>query len=342
MRDLISDLLKWPNSSAEIALATVISTWGSAPRKTGAKMALSTGGQMIGSVSGGCIEGEVATIAQTCLADGKPQHLSFGVADETAWSVGLACGGKIELFVETVSADFIDKIAHWLEHEESAIIATVIRGDNTWFGRKWAYTHAELDAPHDTLPAPILVALRQARAQRQPTRQPIPELELELFIEPLLPRPQLVIIGGVHIAQALIPIAECVGFRPIVIDPRRAFANTARFPHITLLREWPRTALPKVALHAQTAIALLTHDPKIDDQALEQVWPHPVFYIGALGSRNTATARLARLREKGVPEGMLQRLHSPIGLDLHAQTPEEIALSIMAQIIAVWRTTGGA
>jgi xanthine dehydrogenase accessory factor len=276
------------------------------------------------------------------LATGQAQLLSFGVADETAWSVGLACGGQISVLVEPLSAELYTHLRTWLAADEAGVVATVIAGEGGEIGRKLFIPAAgspsgSIDPTHD---GTIIQAALAALATRTPQTVAVPGSDQVVFCDVLLPEPQLIIVGAVHIARSLVTLAREVGFRPIVIDPRRAFATPERFPDVRLLAEWPRQAFPKLTLTPATAVVLLTHDPKIDDQALAHLLESGVFYIGALGGRKTAQQRVARLEAQGYSAGAIGRIHAPVGLPINAATPAEIALAIMAEIIAAWRGGG--
>jgi xanthine dehydrogenase accessory factor len=340
MEEVIPAIRRWQGEGAAVALATVVQTWGSSPRKVGAKMAITADGKLSGSVSGGCVEGAVAEEAFAALASGRPKLLSFGVADETAWEVGLACGGSIQVFVEALDRDLFGAIQRLVEVERAGAVATVIAGPETLLGRKLLVdgqgvrTGCIDPALDDSIAAMLATAITRGVCQRVALTDPT----VELFMDVLLPPPALVMVGGVHIAVALASIAKTLGYRTIVIDPRAAFGSAERFPHADrLLAMWPQDAFPHIALNENTAVALLTHDPKIDDPALESVLDSPVFYIGALGSRKTHASRLARLHAAGLNEEKLAKIRGPIGLEIQAQTPEEIALAIMAEIVKVRR-----
>lgn len=338
MREIIEQAKQWRTQGEAIALATVVKTWGSAPRKVAAKMAITPSGQMAGSVSGGCVEGAVFEESVTALQSKKAKLIHYGVADETAWSVGLACGGQIDVFVQPFADDVQAQVAEWIEQEQSGAVVTVIAGSAELIGKQLTTTPAGRLTGSITPTIDQLVETQQADwfAQRKAQRVRVAD-ETELFVDVIVPAPTLIIVGGVQIAIALVRMAEVVGFRPIVIDPRRAFGSAERFPDINLIQQWPRKALANLAIHPTTAVALLTHDPKIDDQALGIVLPSSAFYVGALGSRKTAAKRVARLQAAGFSEEMLGRIYGPIGLDINAQTPEEIALAIMGEIITAYR-----
>ncbi|HSM55860.1 MAG TPA: XdhC/CoxI family protein [Candidatus Sulfomarinibacteraceae bacterium] len=340
MREIIADVDRWLDQQHPVALATVVETWGSAPRGVGAKMALTPDGQLSGSVSGGCVEGAVFEAGVETLATGQAQLLSFGVADETAWDVGLACGGQIEVFVEAMD-DVFSSARRWLNEERAGAVATVIKGPPALLGKKLLVDDAGVT--ESTLPAELAAEVAEAtqealnkgaRLRYAPDRNP----GVELFIDVIQPPETLVMVGGVHIAVALTAIAKTVGYRTIVVDPRRAFGSDERFPHVDrLIKAWPDEAFQDIILNSATAVAMLTHDPKIDDPALKAVLPSPAFYVGALGSTRTHEKRRRRLLDDGLSPDLVNRIQSPIGLDIGARTPEEIAVAVMAEVIAARR-----
>jgi len=331
MRDVLDDIEKWRAEGRRVALATVVETWGSAPRTVGGKMAVSDDRRIAGSVSGGCVEGAVVEAAGEVLASGTPRLLKFGVADDTAWSVGLACGGAIEVFVEPLAEATFGFVRDAMRTEQSVAVTTVIQGAEGAVGRKVAIAADGTTA--GDLGDPIDRETRNALSDGRSRRVTIGEDEL--FVDVLRPSARLVIVGGVHIAVALVPLAKRMGFRTVVVDPRTPFGSPARFPEADeIVSEWPDAALAKLRLNAGTAVAVLAHDPKLDDPALIAALASPAFYVGALGSTRTQEKRRARLRKAGVSEDALARLYAPIGLDIGGRSPEEIALSILAQIVA--------
>ena len=337
MSEIYPEIKKWMASGQETALATVVQTWGSSPRAVGAKMAVNEQGELCGSVSGGCVEGAVVDACLTTLEERTPDLLHFGVADETAWEVGLACGGKIDVFVQLVSETMLEGFRRAVEEKQGLVIATVITGPAAILGQhllllgdgenKGNIDHSKsaeiLSAAED--------ALKSGKCQRIDLDEGV-----EVFIDVMLPPSTLVIVGGVHIAVALVKIAKAVGYQTIIIDPRRQFGSQERFPGVDqLIQEWPVEALADIGLNSGTAVAVLTHDPKIDDPALIKALPSAAFYVGALGSQKTQSSRRERLLAEGVSPDDLARLRGPIGLDLGGRSPEEIALAIMAEIIQV-------
>ncbi|MGH2582324.1 MAG: XdhC family protein [Anaerolineales bacterium] len=330
MRELLPDLENWLNNGNRVALATVISTWGSAPRRVGSTMAVNEGGAMVGSVSGGCVEGAVVQAAREVLQTGIPKRLHFGVADETAWGVGLACGGEIDIYVQPVITLLYSKLIPKIASDLPVSIATVIEGDG--LGAQILFNdQGEVLAATDSL------TLDPSMRASQPVTRKIGNEEI--FVNPILPLPTLIMVGGVHIAVALAKIAQIENFRTVIVDPRKAFGSADRFAHADkLIQAWPPAAFAEALLSSNTALASLSHDPKIDDPALIAALKSDAFYIGALGSRKTQKKRRARLLNAGITEERLKRLNAPIGMEIGAETPEEIALAIMAQVVAAYRS----
>ena len=337
MRDILPDLDKWrAEEDKPIALATVIQTWGSSPRRAGAKMALTPDGKITGSVSGGCVEGAVFEEGVEALKSKRTKLLHIGVADETAWEVGLACGGSIDIFVKPLDAEIFKSLRSVLTKEDTAVLVTVVRGPDNLLGRELLLKEDDnvIGTISDELNGQALNLAKETLAQGE-SRRTILNDDVEVFMEVLLPPPTLVAVGGVHITIALMSLAKTLGYRTVVVDPRRAFGNEDRFPNVDqLIQAWPDEAFQEVPITRSTAIAMLTHDPKLDDPALKIALPSPAFYVGALGSKNTQAKRRQRLLDEGLTEEQLDRLHGPIGLEIGAGTPEEIAMSIMAEIVA--------
>ncbi len=348
MEEVRTTINDWREAGEPIALATVIQTWGSAPRKAGAKMALTPDGKLAGSVSGGCVEGAVFEEGRDALENQRAKLLSFGVADETAWEVGLACGGNIQVFVEPLALHgneaVYTAVDDLITHERAGATATVIGGtDERRLGHKLLLsgTGERVGGINTAVDNALIPHLQTALQQGQPRRFALevePAQTLDIFIDVYLPSPQLIMVGGVHIAIALTALAKTLGYRTIVVDPRKAFGSEARFAQADqLIQLWPQKAFAGLTVNENTAVALLTHDPKIDDPALHAVLNSPAFYIGALGSRKTHAKRVTRLEEAGFTADQISRIHGPIGLDINAQNPEEIALSVMAEIVKVRR-----
>lgn len=349
MREILAQARRWLAEGKSVAIATVVQTWGSAPRPAGSKMAVSSAGEMAGSVSGGCVEGAVVEEALGVLKAGVPKSLHYGVTDDAAWEVGLACGGQLDLLVEPLASwmaaatsgepSLLDGFESALGEGRPVARAVVLRGPARWEHRSWL---AESDgslrrSAAEVVEAAIGEGARAALRSGRPQTGTIltPEGEAQVFYDVVLPPPELVIVGGVHIAIDLNRLAKTLGYRVIVVDPRRAFGTPARFPLADeLITEWPDTALRAIGLTASTAVAALSHDPKLDDPALLVALRSPAFYVGALGSAETNRQRRERLTEAGMTEAELSRLRAPIGLPLGGRAPEEIALSILAEIVA--------
>lgn len=338
MRDVLNEVAAWTSQGKSIALATVIQTWGSSLRGVGASMAVTAGGEIAGSVSGGCVEGAVAEAGLEVLETGLPQLLAFGVADETAWEVGLSCGGSIEVFVRPLNPELIPFWQMAEKGGKSIAFVTVTHGPKHLLGKELALLEdgsvygsisSELDQRVIDLAQSTLASGSSKRVQVEPDA-------VEIFISVEFPAPTLVIVGGGHIAISLVAFAKTLGYRSIVIDPRRMFGSQARFPHADqLIQAWPDKALVETGITSHTAVATLTHDPKIDDPALKIALKSQAFYIGVLGSKKTHQARRQRLLDAGMSATQIDRLHAPIGLDLGGRSPQEIALAIMAEIIKV-------
>ncbi len=346
MREIIQAVSEWSGQGEPVAVATVIETWGSAPRGVGAKMALTPSHRIAGSVSGGCVEGAVFEAGVETLETGQPQLLQFGVADETAFeAVGLACGGSIEVFVEPLTPALRSFWQRAFDQDMPIATATIVRGPATWIGYKLLLDAAGVVAQASEVSidsdvhAQLLVATRAALEEGTSRRVELRTAQgapLMAFVEVILPKPTLVIVGAVHIAIALTSMAKAMGYRVIVVDPRSAFGNPERFPHADqIVNEHPRKAFESLTITRSTAVVTLTHDAKFDDPTLQIALNSPAFYVGALGGQKTGAARRRRLAAAGLGEAQLSRLHSPIGLDIGAHTPEEIALATMAQIVAV-------
>ncbi len=308
--------LRWHRECTGAILATVVQTWGSAPRRVGSQLAIAADGRIEGSVSGGCVEGAVVVEALDALDAGTHRLLEFGVSDEDAFAVGLACGGTIRILVEPVGTAL----------PESLLDALVSARRNR---QAIAY---EVD---------LETGARRLASDDYPDRLRMDRSGLEAdgrtFVAVHNPPLRLIVVGAVHIAQALVPMARIVGYDPVLVDPREAFASADRFPGETILQDWPDEAVAQLGLDPRTALVLLTHDPKLDDPALESGLRARCFYIGALGSTRTHGKRLDRMRAAGFAEADLARIHGPIGLDIGAAGPAEIALSILAEMTAVLR-----
>ncbi|MBK9596044.1 MAG: methylmalonyl Co-A mutase-associated GTPase MeaB [Rhodocyclales bacterium] len=322
--ELFAQLRRWRTAGKGVALATVVKTWGSSPRPEGSHLAVEAGGAFVGSVSGGCIEGAVIGEAQAAIADGQPRLLEFGVSDERAWEVGLACGGRVQVFVERADDELIERLLAERAAKRAATVVTrladgtqaLVAGDEV--SGELALTEAQREEVR-----------RRLRSDKSGTLE---SSDGTLFARCYSQAPRMVIVGAVHITQALAPMAAMAGFEVVVVDPRRAFATAERLPGVTVTTEWPDEALARIGLDAQTAVVTLSHDPKLDDPALIAALQSQCFYIGALGSSRTHARRVARLTEAGLADA-LPRIHAPVGLDLGGRSPAEIAVSVIAQVI---------
>ena len=303
--DILTPTSVWLKEKRKVALATVISTWGSAPRPVGGQMAIDSNGEIIGSVSGGCIEGAVINEGINSINDGKLRIKDYGISNDMAWEVGLACGGELKILIQPLNLE--DKIVYSIvenikNREPTKLIINCLTGsrhiDNSIINQISSYDKIK-----------------------------------EEFIHVIDPKPRLFIVGAVHIAQALISLAKTADFEIILIDPRDHFATKDRFPNCKIINEWPDTALSNFILDKATHLVTLTHDPKIDDPALIYTLKKDIGYIGSLGSKKTHNKRCERLIDIGFCQSDLSKIHGPIGLNIKAKTPAEIAISIMAEII---------
>ena len=325
---VVAQALAWRAAGRQVALATVARTWGSSPRPAGSKLAVNDAAEFVGSVSGGCIEGAVIQEALEVMASGVSRVLGFGVSDETAWEVGLACGGNVEVFVEAVApaqgkgiaTAVLEELRDARRAKRAVVLITPLDGS----------AHRVVPLASDDELAPTIASV--ARGDRA---EVIERPGRALLIEPHLAPLRLIIVGAVHVAQPLAEMAALAGFTVTIVDPRRAFATAARFPDQALIVAWPDVAVGELVPDARTAVVTLTHDPKLDDPGLVAALASPAFYIGCLGSKKTHAARLTRLGERGT--GGLDRLHGPVGLRIGARTPPEIAVSILGEIIAALR-----
>jgi xanthine dehydrogenase accessory factor len=342
MRDLLPTLTEWSEGDPLVAVATVVGTSGSTPRPMGARLLVSRDGRMAGSVSGGCLESAVVIEAQATIAgDAPPRLLHYGISDEMGWAVGLSCGGEVDIFVETLESDgsdpVIEEVRRAIETSRPVALLTVLDGDHAG-DRAAATADGGLvgSLGGSSSAAEVIAAARPRIASGLPG---VEEMSgTRVFVDPIVPAPQLIVIGAVHIAVALTTMARAAGFTVSVVDPRTAFNNVERIPDAErLVTAWPDEALPQLELGPRDAAVCLAHDPKFEDPALTSLLRTDTGYIGAIGSRGTHAKRVARLREAGFTDSEIARIHSPVGLNLGAATPEEIAIAILAEIVAVRR-----
>ena len=347
MRALIGDLDAWRAAGDKVAAATVVETWGSAPRKPGGALLIGSGGQLAGSVSGGCVEGAVIEAARDVLDGGDPRMLRFDVADDDAMAVGLPCGGRIRVFVELLSGDHVTEA--WLDAlRVGRPVARLVGLSGAWLGKSVLAVRSAEDALE------IKGALRTELNGDPPSSEAVVktlttalsggdgrtlELADELFFVGTYPaRDRLVIVGAVHIAQPLVRLSRELGYHITLVDARETLATPERFPDVDALHvEWPATLLERMTPDASTDVVVLSHDDKLDDPAIAAALRSPARYVGALGSRKRTAARAERLLKVGVTKAELEALDAPIGLDIGARTPEEIAVSILARLVEVRR-----
>jgi xanthine dehydrogenase accessory factor len=354
VRDILDPITKWWDANETFGLATVVQTFSSAPREPGAAMAVSATGEVVGSVSGGCVEGAVYELSLEVCQTGVPVGQSYGVSDDDAFAVGLTCGGIIELFVERVDqASFpeLGEVAAAVRTGTPIAVATIIEGPGEigsrriiWEGDRSAGTLGagdRLDQAVDDdargMLAQGLTGVRRYGPEGERRRD-----ELAVFVQSFAPAPRMLVFGAIDFAAAVAKAGKFLGYHVTVCDARPVFATASRFPDADeVITDWPHRYLAGISTDERTVICVLTHDPKFDVPLLEVALRRPAAYIGAMGSRRTHEDRIARLREAGLSEAELSRLRSPIGLDLGARTPEETAVAIAAELIQLrWGGSG--
>jgi xanthine dehydrogenase accessory factor len=360
MRDVLNDIMKWWEAGETFGLATVVRTFRSAPREPGAALAVSADGEVVGSVSGGCVEGAVYELCGEVIASGQPVLQTYGVSDDDAFAVGLTCGGILDIFVEPVSKELFPELgdlAAAVQREEPVAVATVITGPGKIGARRLIYAGTDADSgagaagdlgAGERLNAAVdddargMLAQGQTGVRRYGAQGERRGDELGVFVNSFAPPPRMLVFGAIDFAAAVARVGKFLGYRVTVCDARGVFATPARFRDADeVVVEWPHRYLENEAVDERTVICVLTHDPKFDVPLLEVALRTPAGYIGAMGSRRTHEDRLDRLRQAGVTEAELARLRSPIGLDLGARTPEETAVSIAAELIQLrWGGSG--
>ena len=353
MRDVIDDLARWWNAGEPVGLSTVVGTWKSSPRQPGASMLVGPDGTAVGSVSGGCVEGAVYELAEAARDDGAPVLQRYGVSDDDAFAVGLTCGGIIDIFVEQVTPENfpeLGSIAEDIAAGRPVAVATLVSDAGDRVGKRLVIrpdsTSGSLgslrldDAVRDDARGLLLqgttATLHYGRdGERRGD-------EIAVFVASYAPRPRMIVFGAIDFAAAVARVGSFLGYRVTVCDARETFATTKRFPDADeVIVEWPHRYLASTEVDERTVLCVLTHDPKFDVPLLEIALRTPVAYIGAMGSRRTNEDRVTRLRELGLTDADLARLHAPIGLDTGARTPEETAVSIAAEIVATrWGGSG--
>ncbi|MDK1472218.1 XdhC family protein [Streptomyces sp. 549] len=347
MLDIAAELDRWCAQGRDFAVATVVATHGSAPRRPGAALAVDADGTAIGSVSGGCVEGAVYELCQEALRTGRAATESFGYSDEDAFAVGLTCGGVLDILVVPVRAGAgatASSLAAAARGEATALVrvaagpsallgqALHVRADGTVAGTLGGAPALDRTAAAEAvaLLAAGRTATVEAGADGSRCGSPV-----TLLVEASVPPPRMLVFGAIDFASALVRVGRFLGFHVTVCDARPVFATAARFPDADeVVVDWPHRYLDSQQLDGRAVLCVLTHDAKFDVPLLERALRLPVAYVGAMGSRRTHEDRLCRLREVGLGELELHRLRSPIGLDLGARTPEETALSIAAEIVA--------
>lgn len=352
MRDVLTDWDRMTGAGAAVGRAVVTRVWGSAPRGEGACLLADRNGGIAGSVSGGCIESAAAEAIVAAMERGAPVSVSYGVSDEQAWEVGLACGGTLDVFVEPAVRPELVEAARG---PGGVVVATIIDGD-ALAGWSWVVRDdGTIDGPLepigrlmvgdqplpgglDDLTESVQALASQVLASDRSRTQTVEGSRsvIEVFFE-LVPRqPRLVVFGGVHIAVPLVTMAQQLGFHTIVADARQGFLTKERFPTADrLVLGWPADAFEEIGIDPATYVVVLSHDPKLDDPALEIALRSPARYVGAIGSRKTQSARRERLTAAGVTPDQLTHLHGPVGLNLGGRSPAETALAILAEITAV-------
>ena len=351
MRELHEHLRSWIEAGTPFALATVVGVQGSAPRGPGATMAVGADGQVAGSISGGCVESAVYDLASSLLPD-RPAVLStFGISDEDAFAVGLTCGGVLDVLVQPRSgaaARRLDPVLDSLARDEPVALASVVEGEGigrqlaVWADRvEGSLGSAVLDLAV-TEDARVLLAEGTARTRQYGPAGERDQPGVGVFVQPFTPAPRLIVFGAVDLAGAVARLGRYLGYHVTVCDARAVFATEKRFPDADeVVCDWPHRYLAGTRIDAQTVVCVLTHDPKFDVPVLEVALRSPARYVGAMGSRRTHANRVQRLIAAGVGPEEMTRLSSPIGLDLGARSPEETAVSILADVIRLrWGGTG--
>ncbi len=330
MREIAQDVARWiSDGHSDIAVATVLKTFGSAPRKEGAKLAYLSDGRIAGSISGGCVESAIIDEAAEVLRSGEQKIVHFDTTDDEAWDVGLPCGGSIDVMVEPINLEFFSFTRKLLDRNERIVSLTELAGG----ARLTVGASGESlgTFPPDLAGSAAEMAAGATKAGRFRLTD-----EVEVFVDIVPAVPTLVAVGGVHTAMALVKMAHVLGFKTVVVDPRQTFSRAERFPDVDLLlTRWPEKAFEVSPLTSDTAIVVLTHDPKLDDPALEAALRSDAFYVGALGSARTQEKRRRRLGERGFAEADISRINGPVGLEIGSSTPEQIALAILAEVVAV-------
>jgi xanthine dehydrogenase accessory factor len=337
LRDILSDLATWHQQGKQIAVATVIETWGASPRPVGSMLAVNTEGGITGSVSAGCVENAVIQEALASLQSGQSRLLSFGISKETALDVGLTCGGTLKVLVEPFAAYagiFAQLRAHLEARAPLGVIGVLEGPPETHWQKLLVFADGRTEGTLELADQRAEGVKRVLERLAEGTGGVIELAGLRLFLD-IFPRtPRLIIVGAVHIAEFLVPMATLAGFDITIVDPRSAFATPERFPKVSaIVQRWPAEALTALDLDEASYVAVLSHDPKLDDPALRVALASRAKYVGVLGSKRANAQRLDRLRENGLSDDQLARLHAPIGLPLGGRSAAEIAVSILAELV---------
>ena len=355
MREVLPELLGWWRAGRPVGMATVVATWRSAPRPAGASMLLGPDGEAVGSVSGGCVEGAVYELSAQVVASGTPMLQRYGISDDDAFAVGLTCGGILDVFVEKVSPETFPELADVAAGRPVAVVTVVAHPDPARVGRRrvvrpdTATGSLGSDRADDALTDDARGLLATGTSETL-TYGPDGERRgegMRAFVAAYAPRPRMLVFGAIDFAAAVARVGAFLGYRVTVCDARPVFATRSRFPEAEeVVVDWPHRYLAAEAaagrVDGRTVVAVLTHDPRFDVPLLEVALRLEVAYVGAMGSRRTHDDRTKRLVEAGLTGAELARLSSPVGLDLGARTPEETAVSIAAEIIALrWGGDGG-
>ncbi|MFW6773833.1 XdhC family protein [Nocardioides sp. CPCC 205120] len=352
MREVLADARRWWEAGERFALGTVAATWRSAPRPAGATMAVGPDGTVVGSVSGGCVEGAVYELGQEAIATGEAHFERFGVSDDDAIAVGLVCGGILDVLVTPVDAasfPVFEAVADSIDADRAVALVTVLAGPAPIGARLavWADETAGglgdpgLDAVV-AAEARALLAVGETRTLALGPQGQLLEDDVTVLVEVFAPTPRMIVFGAIDFARATVRVGKVLGYHVTVCDARPLFATPQRFPEADeVVVDWPHRYLGRTEVDERTVLCVLTHDPKFDVPLLEVALRGPAAYVGAMGSRRTHADRVRRLREAGLGDDELARLRSPIGLDLGARTPEETAVSIAAEIVSLHRGGGG-
>ena len=342
MDEVITAVKKWLDAGKQTAIAIVVNKKGSAMRPVGAKMAVNEDSAITGSISGGCVENAVIVEALACMQTGQPKLLHYGVSDDTAWSVGLMCGGEIDVMLLPLNSNregsfdriVVDKIAHLQEERIPVMLLILLSGKK--FGHSCILENR--DGKIDGNAAAWVdrkLFPKLEEIMRTESSQIIETTAGRIYVDVVKPTPRLVVIGGAHVSIAFVKMANLLGYYTILIDPRKTFATDERFPEIDEMHGvWPREGMEKIKLNRSDYMLLASHDDKLDLPAASAALNADVSYIGMLASRTTKARRFKLLAEEGFPMEQIEKIHAPVGLDIGARTPEEIALAMLAEITA--------